>query len=138
MNGRIMSGGSTLTMQVARLLEDGPTGAWRGKLRQMQLAWALERRLSKDEILALYLNRAPYGGNLEGVRSATRAWFGKEPALRWIARRDSKTYEVIAMLGPKSPSDRSSATTVSSRISDAVVRRSSFSRKTSCCAGTPR
>ncbi|MFA5582559.1 MAG: penicillin-binding protein 1C, partial [Paracoccaceae bacterium] len=79
MNGRIMSGGSTLTMQVARLLEDGPTGAWRGKLRQMQLAWALERRLSKDEILALYLNRAPYGGNLEGVRSATRAWFGKEP-----------------------------------------------------------
>lgn len=78
-NGRVVSGGSTLTMQVARLLEDGPTGRWAGKIRQIRLALALERRLSKDEILALYLNRAPYGGNLEGIRAATLAWFGKEP-----------------------------------------------------------
>ncbi|WP_212522707.1 penicillin-binding protein 1C [Actibacterium sp. MT2.3-13A] len=79
-NGRIVSGGSTLTMQVARLLEDSGTGQWKGKIRQARLALALERELSKQQILALYLNRAPFGGNLEGVRAATRAYFGKEPA----------------------------------------------------------
>ena len=78
-NGRVLSGGSTLTMQTARLLEDGPTGRWHGKLRQMRLALALERRLTKDDILKLYLTHAPYGGNLEGIRAATLAWFGKEP-----------------------------------------------------------
>jgi len=79
LNGEVISGGSTLTMQVARLLEDSGTGRWRGKLRQIRLALALERRLSKEQILTLYLMRAPYGGNLEGVRAATLAWFGKEP-----------------------------------------------------------
>jgi len=78
-NGRVVSGGSTLTMQVARLLENGGTGAWRGKLRQIRVALALERQLGKPEILQLYLTHAPYGGNLEGVRAATLAWFGKEP-----------------------------------------------------------
>ncbi len=79
-HGGIVSGGSTITMQVARLLEDGSTGDVAGKLRQIRVALALERRLSKDEILGLYLNLAPYGGNIEGVRAATLAWFGKEPA----------------------------------------------------------
>ncbi|MBV7395464.1 penicillin-binding protein 1C [Mameliella sediminis] len=78
-HGEIVSGASTLTMQVARLLEDGTTGQWRGKLRQMRLALALERRLSKDEILALYLRLAPYGGNVEGLRAASLIWLGKEP-----------------------------------------------------------
>ncbi len=78
--GRVVSGGSTLTMQVARLLEDSGTGRLAGKLRQMRVAWALERRLSKDQILGLYLLLAPYGGNLEGVRSASLAYLGKEPA----------------------------------------------------------
>ncbi|MFU8887961.1 MAG: penicillin-binding protein 1C [Trueperaceae bacterium] len=78
-NGRVVSGGSTLTMQVARLLEDGSTGSWAGKLRQVRVALALERALSKAEILALYLQHAPMGGNLEGVRAGARAWFGKEP-----------------------------------------------------------
>ncbi|MEM7319279.1 MAG: penicillin-binding protein 1C [Pseudomonadota bacterium] len=78
-HGRTVSGGSTLTMQVARLIEDGPTGRWAGKLRQMRVAWALERRLSKEQILSLYLTHAPYGGNLEGVRAASISWFGKEP-----------------------------------------------------------
>ena len=77
--GRVVSGGSTLTMQVARLLEEGPTGTLQGKLRQMRVALALERRLDKDAILALYLTLAPYGGNLEGVRAASLAWLGKEP-----------------------------------------------------------
>lgn len=78
-NGRIISGGSTLTMQVARLLEQGSTGKWQGKLRQIRLALALERQFSKDQILTLYLNLAPFGGNLEGIRAATRAYFGTPP-----------------------------------------------------------
>ncbi|MFN6979261.1 MAG: penicillin-binding protein 1C, partial [Gemmobacter sp.] len=77
--GRVVSGGSTLTMQVARLIEDGGTGTITGKLRQMRVALALERRLSKDAILTLYLHRAPFGGNIEGARAAAFAWFGKEP-----------------------------------------------------------
>ena len=80
-NGRVVSGGSTLTMQVARLLENSGTGAWRGKIRQIRVALALERQLTKEQILTLYLNHAPFGGNIEGVRAATRAWFGK-PAHR--------------------------------------------------------
>ncbi|WP_420569149.1 penicillin-binding protein 1C [Thalassovita sp.] len=78
-NGRVISGGSTLTMQVARLLEDGTTGRWAGKLRQVRVALALERRLSKPEILSLYLSLAPYGGNIEGIRAASLTYFGKEP-----------------------------------------------------------
>lgn len=78
-NGGVVSGGSTLTMQVARLIEDGPTGRWSGKLRQIRLALALERRLSKAQILTLYLTHAPYGGNIEGVRAAALTWFGREP-----------------------------------------------------------
>lgn len=79
LSGRVVSGGSTLTMQVARLLEDSGTGRWQGKLRQIRLALALERQLGKSRILDLYLRLAPYGGNLEGVRAASLAWFGKEP-----------------------------------------------------------
>lgn len=77
---RMVSGGSTLTMQVARLIENSGTGRWQGKLRQIRVAWALERQLSKAQIMTLYLNHAPFGGNLEGVRAATFAWFGKPPA----------------------------------------------------------
>ena len=79
-HGRIISGGSTLTMQVARIIEDGTTGQVTGKLRQMRVALALERQLSKEEILTLYFNRAPFGGNLEGVRAASIAYFQKPPA----------------------------------------------------------
>lgn len=78
-NGHVVSGGSTLTMQVARLLEQGTTGQIAGKIRQMRVAMALERQLSKQEILFLYLHLAPYGGNLEGIRAATLSYFGKEP-----------------------------------------------------------
>lgn len=78
-NGGAVSGGSTLTMQVARLLEEGTTGRWAGKLRQVRVALALERRLPKNAILELYLERAPFGGNIEGVRAASLAWFGHEP-----------------------------------------------------------
>src|SRR5690606_15064434 len=76
--GRPVSGASTLTMQVARLLGQVPTRSVRGKLRQMLTALKLERTLSKDKILELYLTLAPYGGNIEGIRAASLAWLGKE------------------------------------------------------------
>ncbi len=98
--GKIVSGGSTLTMQVARLLEDGSTGKWSGKLRQIRLALALERRLTKDEILSLYLNRAPFGGNLEGVRAATRAYFNKDP------RRLTPAQSALLVALPQAPENR--------------------------------
>lgn len=99
-NGRVISGGSTLTMQVARLLEEGTTGQVAGKLRQMRVAWALERRLSKNQILQLYLLLAPYGGNLEGVRAATLSYFGKEP------RRLTPAEAALLVAIPQSPESR--------------------------------
>lgn len=78
--GRIVSGGSTITMQLARLIEPREERTVLAKIRQMARALQIERRLSKDEILTLYLTLAPYGGNLEGVRAASLAWFGREPA----------------------------------------------------------
>ncbi|AOF90259.1 penicillin-binding protein 1C [Sinorhizobium sp. RAC02] len=84
-NGRIVSGASTLSMQVARLIEPRENRSMLAKLRQMARAIQLERRLSKAEILDLYLTLAPYGGNLEGVRAASLAWFGKEPKRLTVA-----------------------------------------------------
>lgn len=78
-NGRAISGGSTLTMQVARLLGGRNTRAADRKAAQILRALALETRHSKSEILETYLNHAPFGGNLEGVRTASLAYFGKEP-----------------------------------------------------------
>jgi penicillin-binding protein 1C len=99
-NGRVISGGSTLTMQVARLLEEGTTGEVGGKLRQMRVALALERRLSKDQILQLYLHLAPFGGNLEGVRAASISYFGKEP------RRLTPAEAALLVAIPQSPESR--------------------------------
>jgi penicillin-binding protein 1C len=78
-HGHIVSGGSTLTMQVARLLEPRAERSLAAKLRQIVRAVEIERHLSKDEVLTLYLSLAPYGGNLEGIRAATLAYYGKEP-----------------------------------------------------------
>jgi penicillin-binding protein 1C len=77
-SGHIVSGGSTLTMQVARLLEPRPRTLW-AKGIEMARALQLEAHYSKDRILAFYLTLAPFGGNLEGVRAASLSWFGKEP-----------------------------------------------------------
>ena len=99
-HGRVVSGASTLTMQVARLLEEGPTGEWQGKIRQMRLALALERNLSKDEILDLYLRLAPYGANVEGVRAASLLWFGKE------AHRLTPAEAALLVALPQSPERR--------------------------------
>ncbi|MDP1601291.1 MAG: penicillin-binding protein 1C [Phenylobacterium sp.] len=77
-SGRVSSGASTLTMQTARLLEPRPR-TLPAKLIEIVRAVQLEARLSKREILALYLTLAPYGGNLEGVRAASLSYFGHEP-----------------------------------------------------------
>jgi penicillin-binding protein 1C len=96
---RIVSGGSTLTMQVARLLtEHERSGA--GKIRQSLRALELERRLSKTDILRLYLRLAPFGGNIEGVRAASLAYFGKEP------RRLSLAEAALLVALPQSPKMR--------------------------------
>jgi penicillin-binding protein 1C len=78
-SGHVVSGGSTLTMQVARLLEPREHRTMTAKLRQVVRALELEYHLSKTEILSLYLSLAPYGGNLEGIRAASLSYFGKEP-----------------------------------------------------------
>ena len=76
--GHVVSGASTLTMQTARLLSPHPR-TLAGKALEMLRALQLERHFSKAEILSLYLTLAPMGGNLEGVRAASLAYFGKEP-----------------------------------------------------------
>jgi penicillin-binding protein 1C len=78
-HGEIVSGGSTLTMQVARLIEPIPHSAG-GKWRQMARALQLEWHLSKREILTLYLNYAPFGGTLQGVQAASYGYLGKPAA----------------------------------------------------------
>ncbi len=78
-HGRLISGASTLTMQAARLVERRHERSLARKLRQVVRALQLEGRLSKREILDLYLRLAPFGGNIEGARAATLAYFGKEP-----------------------------------------------------------
>ncbi len=97
--GRIVSGASTISMQTARLLEPRPRHLG-SKLIEAVRAVQLETRLSKDEILELYLTLTPYGGNLQGVRAASWAWFGREP--------DVLTPDQIALLIalPQSPEVR--------------------------------
>jgi penicillin-binding protein 1C len=97
--GHIVSGGSTITMQTARLLEPRPRNIG-SKIVESIRAWQLEHRYSKDQILELYLTLAPYGGNLEGVRAASWAYFGREP--------DNLSPDQIAMLIalPQSPEAR--------------------------------
>jgi penicillin-binding protein 1C len=99
-SGRPVSGGSTLTMQVARLLSDRSTRSPGGKLSQILTALALERRLSKDDILQVYLTLAPYGGNVEGIRAASLAYFGHEP------RRLTPAEAALLVALPQAPEAR--------------------------------
>src|SRR5205814_4085173 len=98
--GHIVSGGSTITMQLARLMEPRRERSVYAKLRQMVRAIEIERQLSKDHILDLYLALAPFGGNLEGVRAASIAYFGKEP------KRLSLAESALLVALPQSPETR--------------------------------
>ncbi|MFN4143289.1 penicillin-binding protein 1C [Aestuariivirga sp.] len=99
-HGRIVSGGSTLTMQVARLLEPRPQRRLTDKIAEMIRAVQIERRLSKRQILDLYLTLAPYGGNIEGTRAAALAYFGKEP------KRLSTAESALLVALPQAPESR--------------------------------
>ncbi|MCK5384302.1 MAG: penicillin-binding protein 1C [Alphaproteobacteria bacterium] len=95
-NGRVISGGSTLTMQVARLLEPRPRTI-ESKLIEIFRSVQLEQRYTKEEILEFYLTLAPFGGNIEGVRAATLQYFNKEP--KWLTPGEAA---LLAAL-PQSP-----------------------------------
>jgi penicillin-binding protein 1C len=98
--GHIVSGGSTITMQLARLMEPRRERSVYAKLRQVVRALQIERQLTKDQILDLYLALAPYGGNLEGIRAASIAYFGKEP------KRLSLAESALLVALPQSPETR--------------------------------
>ncbi|HET9643168.1 MAG TPA: transglycosylase domain-containing protein, partial [Burkholderiaceae bacterium] len=129
--GRVVSGGSTLTMQVARML-DPPAPLERrtlkAKLRQLLRALQLELRLSKREILMLYLDHAPMGGIVEGVEMASRAYLGK-------SSRDLGVAEAALLAGlPQSPSrlrpDRApdAARAARDKVLDRMVRLGRWSQ----------
>jgi penicillin-binding protein 1C len=94
--GRVVSGASTITMQLARLTDPQPR-SYTHKLRQAYRALQYESIYSKDEILEMYLNLAPYGRNIEGVAAAARAYFGKPPGTLSVAEA-----ALLAIL-PQSP-----------------------------------
>ncbi len=98
--GHIVTGGSTITMQLARLMEPRRERSVYAKLRQVVRALQIERQLNKDQILDLYLALAPFGGNLEGVRAASIAYFGKEP------KRLSLAESALLVALPQSPETR--------------------------------
>lgn len=96
-SGRIVSGGSTLTMQVARILEPHSRSIG-GKVRQSLRALQLETHLSKREILELYLAHAPFGGTLQGVEAASWAYLGHS------ARQLSHAEAALLVVLPQAPS----------------------------------
>jgi penicillin-binding protein 1C len=74
--GRILSGGSTLTMQTIRLSRKGKSRSVAEKIIEVILATRLEVKMSKSEILSLYLANAPYGGNVVGINAAAWRYYG--------------------------------------------------------------
>ncbi len=94
---RIISGGSTITQQLAKLSLDRHRRSWFGKIRETVLAWKIERRWSKERILAEYLNRSSYANRRLGPEAAARAYFGK-------SARDLTLAESIYLAGlPQAP-----------------------------------
>ena len=136
-HAKVISGGSTLTMQVARLLEPRAERTLAAKLRQIVRAIEIERSFSKDEVLALYLTLAPYGGNLEGIRAASLAYFGKEP------KKLSLAEAALLVALPQSPElrrpDRSvaAARAARDRVLDRIAKagQDSGGRNRLCQAG---
>lgn len=127
--GRIVSGASTLSMQVARLVARKHERTLNGKLRQAVHALQLESEFDKQAILSLYLRLAPFGGNLEGVRAASLAYFGKEP------RRLSAAQAALLVALPQSPENRrpdrnpNAARAARNRVLDIAVERGVITRE---------
>lgn len=116
--GRVLSGGSTLSMQVARLL-DTHQRTFAGKFKQLWRTLQLEWHLSKDEILALYLNRAPFGGTLQGVAAASWAYLGKPPSQ--LTRAEAALLAVLPQAPSRLRPDRHPERAQAAR--DKVLRR---------------
>ena len=116
--GRVVSGGSTITMQAARLLEPRPRGL-RAKAIEIFRAFQLEARFSKREILTIWLTLAPQGGNIEGIRAGALAWFGR-PAQRLDAAEAALLIALARRPAALSP-DRHAAAARAAR--DDVLRR---------------
>ena len=116
--GRVVSGGSTLSMQVARLLEPHDR-TLPGKLRQLWRTAQLEWHLSKREILQLYLNRAPFGGTLQGVAAASWAYLGKSP--RHLTPAEAALLAVLPQAPSRLRPDRHPAR--AQRARDKVLQR---------------
>jgi penicillin-binding protein 1C len=96
--GKVVSGGSTIDMQVIRLSRKGKSRTVFEKLIESILATRLELRYSKDEVLALYASHAPFGGNVVGLEAACWRYFGRDPKeLSWAEA------SMLAVL-PNSPS----------------------------------
>ncbi|MCW5578234.1 MAG: penicillin-binding protein 1C [Dokdonella sp.] len=115
---RLVSGGSTLTMQVARIL-DGTPHSFGGKLLQILRALQLEAHLSKAQILALYLNHAPFGGTIEGVEAASWAYLGK-PAAR-LSHAEAALLTVLPQMPSRLRPDRNPQAAQAAR--DKVLER---------------
>ena len=111
-HGRIVSGGSTLTMQVARIFHPHKK-TLSGKLVQMLRALQLEWHLSKDEILTLYINHAPFGGMVEGVEAAALTYLGKSSAE--LTRAEAAFFAVMPQAPSKNRPDRHLSRSVASR-----------------------
>lgn len=94
---KILSGGSTIPMQVARLLKPGTRTFWK-KLSEIHTALRLTTQHSKDEVLKMYLTLAPYGGNIHGIRAASLYYFGREPHFLPLS------YKALLVAIPQSPS----------------------------------
>lgn len=95
--GRIVSGASTITMQIARMIERKPR-TLKSKIIEMFRAIQLELRFSKRELLEIYLNLAPFGGNIEGIASASYSYYNKPPS-------QLSPLEMVTLLAiPKQPS----------------------------------
>ena len=127
--GRIVSGGSTPSMQTARLLEPRPDRTPQAKVLEILRAWQLERRFNKHEILDLYLVTAPFGGNIDGVAAAARLYFGKAPAeLTW-----AESALLVAL--PQNPAGRrpdrfpQQAEAARNRVLDVLVEQQILSRE---------
>lgn len=116
--GRVVSGGSTLSMQVARLL-DPHSRSLSGKLKQLWRTLQLEWHLSKTEILTLYLNRAPFGGTLQGVAAASWAYLGKPPSQ--LTHAEAALFAVLPQAPSRLRPDRHPHAAQAAR--DKVLRR---------------
>ncbi len=96
--GEIVQGGSTITQQLVKMLLLKPDRTLTRKIKEVVLAWRVEKRFSKDEILALYLNKAYFGSRAYGIEAAAGVYFGKTTAALSLAEA-----AFLAAL-PKAPS----------------------------------